>query len=114
MYMINLPWNKFCLIWVLWHLPYGFSIEVWVTIQTRIKAEKGPPTQKLKNISVPYIDYRAKYSVLNPLFFIVFLVENYLFPEPLPTRPGRYTENHNPNVNISSFLDKNQTEKKID
>ena len=28
-------------------------------------------------------------------------------------RPGRYTENHKPKVNISRFLEKNRTEKKI-
>ena len=29
-------------------------------------------------------------------------------------RPGRYTENHKPKVNISRFLEKNRTEEKID
>ena len=28
------------------------SFEVWATLQTKIQAEKGPPTQKLKKISV--------------------------------------------------------------
>ena len=28
-------------------------------------------------------------------------------------RPGRYTKNHKPKVNISRFLEKNRTEKKL-
>ena len=39
-------------------------------------------------------------------FFSVIVYKN--------VKPGRYTENHKPKVNISRFLEKNRTKKEID
>ena len=68
--------------------------------------------------------YASVHIVIAVVFIVIAILnESRADPESLslslkfefitPPKPGRYTENHKPKVNISRFLEKNRTEKKL-
>ena len=56
-----MPWNKFCMIWVIWHLPVQMALpeglEVEASYLAMILAEEGYPQQKFKKISLFWKDF---------------------------------------------------------
>ena len=43
--MIYVPWNKFCMIRVIWQVQDGSSTELWSSRIPMILVEEGPPNK---------------------------------------------------------------------
>ena len=86
--MIYVPWNNFCMIWVAYTCLMASleSFKGLPTIRTRIQAEEGPLTQKLKENKCVLKLSLGQIQCFKPMsfLFVLFLVETMASQTPHP------------------------------